>query len=179
MGKKKTTSNKKLKKKNPWIAAFLNIIPGIGYLYSGKRRIFAYLLLSSFFVAFIDGFIDGFLQSEAEFPTPPPLSYIILIIFLFAFVYDAFNNTKETKHMKIRNKNPWIAAILNIIPGLGYLYLGKRRIFAILLLLTTLLGMLFSYLGFLKEVPITPLYGISLIIYFIAYVYDAYEEAKE
>jgi len=27
----------------------------------------------------------------------------------------------------MRNKNPWIAGILNIIPGLGYLYVGKRE----------------------------------------------------
>lgn len=33
-------------------------------------------------------------------------------------------------------KSPVAAAVLNIIPGLGYLYLGTRKIFAILLLIS-------------------------------------------
>lgn len=32
-------------------------------------------------------------------------------------------------------KNKWLAAFLNLIPGLGYLYVGTRTIFALLLLL--------------------------------------------
>jgi uncharacterized membrane protein len=36
--------------------------------------------------------------------------------------------------METRMKNKWLAAALNIVPGLGYLYAGVRTPFAILLL---------------------------------------------
>ena len=33
----------------------------------------------------------------------------------------------EKQNKTRKNKNPWVAGVLNIIPGLGYLYLGKRK----------------------------------------------------
>jgi hypothetical protein len=66
-----------------------------------------------------------------------------------------------------------IAAVLNLfIWGVGYLYIGKRRIFAILVLL----GEIF-FLGFntILHSPLGPLTaGIPALIVSIALAYDAF-----
>jgi len=75
-------------------------------------------------------------------------------------------------------KNPWIAGILNIIPGLGYLYLGKRKVFAGLLLLSLLIGFIDGFLNPWPEIPITLLLLIEIALLLFAFMYDAYQEAK-
>ncbi|PIN91020.1 hypothetical protein COU57_02325 [Candidatus Pacearchaeota archaeon CG10_big_fil_rev_8_21_14_0_10_32_14] len=179
MEKKKTLFNKNLKKKNPWIAAFLNIIPGLGYLYLSKRIIFAILLLFVDIVFQID-----LMYNPSQDVSFPPLLIASLVLFIIGFMYDAYfetkklNGDKTTKNLK--KKNPWIAAFLNIISGLGYLYLGKRKVFAILLLASIIVyNIALFFTPSIQISPKTPLFWIGSLIYFIAFIYDAYKEAKE
>lgn len=81
------------------------------------------------------------------------------------------------------NKKPWLAGLLNLIPGLGYLYLGTRKVFASLLLATLAL-MLIDYVAF-EEVakwwdsePYTVVTILTYTTATVAFVYDAYSEAK-
>ncbi len=70
-----------------------------------------------------------------------------------------------------------IAAILNLfIWGVGYLYIGKRRFFAILVLLAEIL---FLGLNTILRSPLGPLTaGIPALIISIALAYDAFRLAK-
>ena len=79
------------RKKNPWLAAILNIIPGLGYLYLGKRKVFSYLLLTAALISFIDGFLNPW-----TFETPTTFLYWVAVtIAIFTFMYDAFNEAKN------------------------------------------------------------------------------------
>jgi hypothetical protein len=77
-------------KKSPWIAGIFNfIIPGTGYLYAGKRKIFSYLLIIGFIVAII---------AEVSYGSISPLSEIMTILIglpiQLAFAYDAYTEAK-------------------------------------------------------------------------------------
>lgn len=91
-------------------------------------------------------------------------------------------------------KNPIIAAILNIIPELGYLYIGRRKFFGV--------SVLFACLSFFAaqvayevhllnnpvlEAPISivsttgfiySLALIALLVLVVAFMYDAYQDAQ-
>ena len=81
-------------------------------------------------------------------------------------------------------KNPTVATLLNVIPGLGYLYLGRKKPFAILLLAATTLN-LFAVIFY----PITAEYQgmsptvwdwavmITFVLFEAAFMYDAHHEA--
>lgn len=88
---KKSESKIVRRKKNAWVAGILNFIfPGLGYLYVGKRKIFALgLILSSIFLI-IDALI-----SETEIVNGSFIGFIASIIMLFAFGYDAYKETKR------------------------------------------------------------------------------------
>ena len=84
----------------------------------------------------------------------------------------------------MKHKSPFVAAWLNIIPGLGYLYLGRRRVFAILLLVSMVLGIITAfdpaYEAYVENVGPTLwdlLSLISLVAIEVAFIYDAYHEA--
>lgn len=72
-------------------------------------------------------------------------------------------------------KKPWLAALLNIIlPGLGYVYVGKRILFGY--------GILFSSImmswGFsFEKIPI--FVWVSSIIADMLFAYDSYKDAQE
>jgi len=88
------------------------------------------------------------------------------------------------KEHKLRIKKPWLAALLNLFPGLGYLYNGKRLIFGGVWFFFTIAVLLESiYLVSMQKLPpesgnvtLSTIYGIILLFVF---VYDAYTEAKE
>ena len=49
-------------------------------------------------------------------------------IFIFIFCYSLlFSQDADVVQLK-KNKNPYLASILNLIPGLGYIYLGEGKI---------------------------------------------------
>jgi len=177
--REKKELNKIIRKKNPWIAAVLNIIPGVGYLYLGKRKVFSFLLLLAISITFIDAIINPMQRL-----LPPLISWFSAIIVTFVFMFDAFVETKNITNpkarltQKIKKKNPWIAAILNLIPGLGYLYLGKRKIFYLFLLIIVI-GSVYQFIYPWPKTPDTPLSWIIMILIIFAFMYDAFREARE
>ncbi|MBI2584097.1 MAG: hypothetical protein HYW25_05500 [Candidatus Aenigmarchaeota archaeon] len=84
-------------RKNPWIAAILNIIiAGLGYIYVGRRKTFGYLLVAGTLITAVGGAIEGFSLGSA-FGTAPEanlssLALLIIggIILEIAFAYDAY-----------------------------------------------------------------------------------------
>ena len=77
-------------------------------------------------------------------------------------------------------KSPAIAAILNFfIWGLGYLYLGKKINFAIILVIGNIISL------FALAFPRTPAlgydltYGLGLLVVGVAFAYDASQLAVE
>jgi len=87
----------------------------------------------------------------------------------------------------MKRKNPWIAALLNILfLGLGYLYNGKRKIFGWLLLASEILSgiaysdITYEQMKFLLEDKISlTFFIISYLLFVVATAYDAYDEAKK
>lgn len=78
-----------------------------------------------------------------------------------------------------KKKNAWLAAILNLlIPGLGYLYLRVRTLFASLLLISDVIGVLTVFINPV-DIQLSPLMWLSLVLYEIGFAIDAYNEAKK
>jgi hypothetical protein len=87
-------------------------------------------------------------------------------------------------------KSPILAALLNfIIWGLGYLYVGKRKLFGLLLVMAFFLTTFIGYYEVLTGVVnpsrifISPFYywvsQVGLYLTDSAFAYDAYQLAKE
>lgn len=80
-----------------------------------------------------------------------------------------------------QNKKPWLAAVLNILPGLGYLYLGKRTFFGGLVLTSNFL-FLVDYVKNQTAYDVIPINGwvvVGLLVIVFAFMKDAYDMAKE
>lgn len=80
-------------------------------------------------------------------------------------------------------KKPWLACVLNIIlPGVGYIYVGRRVVFGILLFISNLLVWSFSLPDgwSWSELSSSMLAAIFLavILTTIAFAYDAYKDAQ-
>jgi len=76
-----------------------------------------------------------------------------------------------------KDKSPLLAAILNfIIYGIGYLYLGKRKEFGYILVVSWIIAAV-SGLGGVNPLQLPPGLYISEIILGIAFAYDAYKLA--
>lgn len=74
----------------------------------------------------------------------------------------------------MRRKNPLLAAILNfVLPGVGYLYAGRRIVFAVLLFIGNILGI---YAAF--DMNIGAAYFIAAVIISVAFALDAWNEAE-
>lgn len=78
---------------------------------------------------------------------------------------------------KLKKKNKILAVILNIVlPGLGYIYLGRRFVFGVLLfggVVTTSIDMI----AYSWAPPLTATGIISTILVLVAFGYDAYRES--
>ena len=71
-------------------------------------------------------------------------------------------------------KSPSLAAILNfLIWGLGYLYLGKRTAFGLLLVIGEVFGASITLTG-----VVDPMEYLVFLIFSVAFAVDAYQEAK-
>jgi hypothetical protein len=82
--------------------------------------------------------------------------------------------------MEPKHKMPWLAALLNLLlPGAGYLYIGKRKVFAIILMT----GMVIGYFGGTSTTGLSMLdkaaIFTSALLFVVAFSYDAYIEALE
>ncbi len=103
---------------------------------------------------------------------------------LFGGQTPIIHNNPETKEKYA--KKPWVALVLSLfIPGLGHLYVGKRKAFSVLMVVGGLLSIIASFLQ--PEVKwISPynnskanaLYNIAIILIIVAFAWDAYQEAK-
>lgn len=80
-------------KRIPWVAALLNfILPGSGYLYIGKRQIFAFLLMGGAIVQLTgDFFIKGHYAAQDWRSYEWMTSFILLL----AFAFDAYHEAKK------------------------------------------------------------------------------------
>ncbi|MBU1017057.1 hypothetical protein KJ678_02735 [Patescibacteria group bacterium] len=80
-----------------------------------------------------------------------------------------------------KTKKPWLAAILNLIlSGVGYIYNGKRVVFGVLILISSVISYIVegSDLDILSsEVKVIAV--TAYLVMAIAFSYDAYREAKE
>lgn len=80
-------------------------------------------------------------------------------------------------------KDPYFAGVLNIVPGLGYLYLGTRKVFAALLLAGTVIGVMDMFLdpniAMYDDIPATTLSYLTQLCMSAAFIYDAYSIAKK
>lgn len=85
------------------------------------------------------------------------------------------------KKVSKENKKPWLAALLNFfIWGLGYLYLGKRKNFGVLLIIGVILLTIIVPPANINQQLINLLYSLpGGTIVSIAFVYDAYQLARE
>jgi len=75
-------------------------------------------------------------------------------------------------------KKPLVAAILNfVIPGLGYLYVGKRKNFGVLLIIATILSIILTATieWSLQDTLSLP----GTIVAMFAFAYDGYKTAEE
>lgn len=76
--------------KNKWLAAALNIVPGIGYLYGGTRVPFGVLLLMIWPISIIGATIDPtWVESGAELPWMT-MDWITLAAAEIPFIVDAY-----------------------------------------------------------------------------------------
>lgn len=76
---------------------------------------------------------------------------------------------------KSNKKSEWGAAVLNfVLPGLGYVYVGKRMVFGIGLILTSVLIISMSFNLNMSGVLYLDSFLTALLL-----GYDAYTDAKE
>jgi hypothetical protein len=88
-------------------------------------------------------------------------------------------------------KNPTIATVLNIIPGLGYIYIGgQKRVFGSLILLTLILSIIAMFDPLLAMDSNDPYYTsgfrlwdllffITFVVSIVAFMYDAYHSTLQ
>jgi len=81
--------------------------------------------------------------------------------------------------MATEKKSAGLAAFLNVIlPGIGYLYLGKRKTFGIVVLIGYALGWLSTFIfGAVEDAD--ALYYFSNLLLIVAFGIDGYSQAKE
>lgn len=83
--------------KNPWIAAILNfLIPGLGYLYAGKKITFALLLILGM-VCYVVWMVQNPMQDQGYTNIWMTLSTMLIMI---GFGVDAFNECKKDNKKK-------------------------------------------------------------------------------
>jgi hypothetical protein len=78
--------------KNPWIAAVLNLIPGLGYFYLGVRTVFAGLLLGGMVAMFVSGFDPALEEVNAALEAAPlsPWEVLGMLLLTASFVVDGY-----------------------------------------------------------------------------------------
>lgn len=77
-------------KKKPWLAALLNLLPGLGYLYLGTRKIFSYLLLATLALFLADYITSEEVRNWWDSEPATILTFLMYVTATIAFVYDAY-----------------------------------------------------------------------------------------
>lgn len=79
-------------------------------------------------------------------------------------------------------KKPWLAALLNTIPGVGYLYLRTKTPFALMLLASQIPGIILSFdptmVAYGSYIASLPLAWFCIGLSIAAFIWDGYTEAK-
>lgn len=93
------------------------------------------------------------------------------------FSYKYFHN----RDMKRFRNNPWIAAVLNFfIPGLGYVYAGKKVVFSTILLIGMILYVFWVIsLPDMQQTLDTIWLNASLFFIMLGFAVDGYQEVKK
>lgn len=82
--------------------------------------------------------------------------------------------------MKNKSISPWVAAILNLLlPGLGYVYVGKRIGFGVGLIFSGIILWGFATLSYNTVTNFPLVMWIDTIILSILFAYDGFNTAKE
>jgi hypothetical protein len=82
--------------KKPWLAAVLNIIPGVGYLYLNSKRIFGWLLIASVVASILDMFDPAVVNSNYNGGPATPWIVLSFGLLLAAFIVDGYYEAKRT-----------------------------------------------------------------------------------
>ncbi|CAN5368208.1 hypothetical protein BH09PAT4_BH09PAT4_05490 [soil metagenome] len=89
--------------KNPWLAAVLNIVSGLGYIYLNPKRGFGWLILVSTVLIF-STFFDTSAAAQAYSDAPGTiwdfLSFLGGIVLLIAFVVDGYAEAVRLNHLQ-------------------------------------------------------------------------------
>lgn len=88
--------------KNPWLAALLNAIPGLGYLYLNTRRVLGWMLLGAS-VAFVISLFDPSASTSAG--SGPYGIWNLWYALFFLLPYAGFIIDAYTEGLKINNAN--------------------------------------------------------------------------
>lgn len=96
--------------KSPFTAALLNIIPGLGYLYLGSRRVFGALMLLSLLVSIVTAsvyddyahtyFLEAYQEITSWNSTPYALQFLSMPVIVVAFIYDGYKEAVRLNQKK-------------------------------------------------------------------------------
>ena len=144
--------------KEPWLAVNLSwLVPGIGQFYAGVWLAGVVLLGAwlglQVLVAWQLVSVEGRLLIAAV------LVLGSLAVWLFGFLHAYYRarkaNTLESELARKQVKDPFLAVFLTqILPGLGHLYLRKRVVGGLLLILTVLLLVIVPFVPLLFVLPV-------------------------
>ncbi len=166
MSQLQDSSSQSLSGKEPWLAVNLSMIwPGIGQIYSGnvlRGWIFIVIQVLLYFVT-----LCLLISSEINIIGLLIIFLTLNILIVVLSCFDAYKcaknaNTINFERVRKQNKDPWRAVFLSrIIPGLGHLYIGKKIVGFLLLVVW---GVSF----------IIPLISILLLILSPLVIYHSY-----
>lgn len=76
--------------KKPWLAALLNLLPGLGYIYIDKKRKFGWLLLAGFLTVFVSSFDPSVPVDNRPLNGWDTLAFVGILLIVGAFMHDAY-----------------------------------------------------------------------------------------
>lgn len=125
---------KKASIKKPWLAALLNIVPGLGYLYLDRKRAFGWLLLTAIVIATSAMLISEDSAISSSLKAGDIVALIGSLLMWIAFMFDAYklasNQSRKadyvtnTELVKLRTPSQhragMIIAGLTLLAGVGF-----------------------------------------------------------
>lgn len=142
------TMRKEHGNKEPWLSVTLSwLVPGIGQIY-----IESYLrgvILATLYGIIYASLVTSFMWTKCPVFVSGIIVLSLILLPVFACI-DAFKlakstNKEEFEAIRKETKDGWLAIFLSLLlPGLGYVYLGKYLTFALCLCLFLTLNTLFE-----------------------------------
>lgn len=82
----------------PWLAAILNLVlPGLGYIYAGKRMLFGSAVLLYYLAIYYTAFFLPSTTVDEPLTTIEKLTALMFLLLSIAFSYDAYRDVVENK----------------------------------------------------------------------------------